>query len=468
MNMQFTSTVLWGRRPFEKQSSSAALARAACGICLTILLAAYTVCADSWFPPTPFVAVSENGQFVAHVTPASTNSKATVVVSAIKGQRTNELWRATLSNHSCPTEVFVSDDGSGVVSLDNWGGVGYGDDVVALYGPGGQKAKYSLEEFAPPPKPKPDSSGFPLTPIHGGYEGKFTHSTSSRHWRRYSIEFFFRVGSDVVFCIWLDWDKRWVVWQVVDGKLRKVTADLTKTLNAEARRRALQQARSGTDSSAPLNFLARLGHSEDRPLIEAWLRDKDFSTGSKTSYSSDKSKPSFFCWMAYSHKRKEAEKILSCWDGLTTNTSDMENVENYHYLGTVKVRVLLEAPPKKGGGMLRLYLIPAAVPLDKWSASQPEHYLIADLDNNFPVVFQDGKITDFPLTRTVDAAFYGVTAGDYRLKAVWNKAPPIANAKTIVCLPRSGDFESISSPVISVKRGQVSDGRVECIAPAGK
>src|SRR5215468_4985637 len=164
---------------------------AASGICLILSLVAHPVRADFWSPPTPFERLSENGQFVAHVTPSSTNSKATVVVSAIKGQRTNELWQATLSNHACPTEVVVSDDGSGVVTLDNWGGVGYGDDVVAIYGPSGPKAKYSLEEFAPPPT---SSEKFSLATIYGGYGGKFSHSTSSRHWRNYSIYFFYREG----------------------------------------------------------------------------------------------------------------------------------------------------------------------------------------------------------------------------------------------------------------------------------
>ena len=112
-------------------ASSAALALAACGICMIFSLVTYSVRADSWSPPRAFDTLSENGLFVAHVIPANTNSKATVVVSAIKNHRTNDLWRATLSNHACPTQVAVSDEGNGVVTLDNWSGVGYGKDVVS-------------------------------------------------------------------------------------------------------------------------------------------------------------------------------------------------------------------------------------------------------------------------------------------------------------------------------------------------
>ena len=347
--------------------------------------------------------------------------------------------------------------------------MGYGDDVVAVYGSEGQRAKYSLEEFAPPPKATPSTAQeFSLATINGGYEGKFSHSTSSRHWRRYSIQFFYRDAGEVLFCLWLDWDKRWVIWQLRDGKLRKVTTDLAKRLNAEGRSRALDQARAGDDSSAALNFLGRLRHPEDRPLVEAWLRAKTFSTGSTTTYSTGQSKPSF-CYNTYSFKRQEAENILSCWDGLTTNISAMGNVENYHYSGTVKGHVSLNAAPRKGDGTLRLYLIPTAVPLEKWSASKPEHYLIADLHDNFPVNFGNQKITDFPLTRTVDFVFYGVTAGNYRLKAVWNKTPPFTKPETIVCLPHSGDYESTNSLLISAKRGKLIEGiQIDCTTPAGK
>ena len=451
----------------EEPASSAALRFVACGICLFFSLVTYSVRADSWLPPTAFDTFSENGGFVAHVTPANTNYKATVVVSAIKNHRTNGLWRASLSNDYCPTEVVVSDDGSSVVTLDNWGGVGYGDNVVAIYGPSGLKAKYSLEEFAPPAKPKA-SSDVLIFSIHGGYDGKFVHSTSSRHWRRYSIYFFYPHARESLFCLWLDWEKRWVVWQMADGKLRKVTADLASKLNTEGRNRALQEVKTGENPSAALNFIGRLRRPEDRPLIEAWLRDSKFSTSSTMSYSSAHPNPSFR-YNAYSFKRQEAESILSCWDGITTNICVMGSLEEYHFLGTIKGQVALSVAPKKGDGTLRLYLIPTDVPLEKWSGSRPQHYLIADLHSNFPMELEDQKMKDFPLGRTIDFIFYGVTAGNYRLKAVWNKTPPFAKPETIVCLPRSGDYENTSSPLIAVKRGRIIDGvHIECSTPAGK
>ena len=94
------------------------------GIVLLFALFGYSVRADSWLPPRAFDTLSENGRFIAHVIPGGEKSKPRVVVSSIQSHRTNELWRATLSNDACPTQICVWDEGTGVVTLDNWGGSG--------------------------------------------------------------------------------------------------------------------------------------------------------------------------------------------------------------------------------------------------------------------------------------------------------------------------------------------------------
>jgi hypothetical protein len=445
------------------QGSTSAVGCNIFGIVLISALCGISAHGDSWLPAREFNTVSENGQFVARVIPATTNSKPLIVVSAIKGPRTNELWRATLSNKTCPVTVYLWDEGTGLVTLDNWGAGGYGNDVVAFYGPNGQKASYSLEQLAPPDNLS--GSGNETSSLlanRRAFDGKFPHSTSSRHWRRNSLYFFYQHAGEVLFCLWLDWDNRWLVWQLSDGKLRQVPEALATSLNTEGRMRALQHRDSRIDAHAALDFLGRLRHSEDRPLIEARLRDRDFFTGSRTTYSSEATKPSF-CFTAYSSKRQEADHILSRWDDRTTETSAMGNSEHYHFLGTVSGRIILDAAPKKGEGTLRLYLIPESIPLEKWSETQPEHYLIADLLNNFPTMFEEQTTKNFPLTKQIAFEIYGVTPDNYRLKAVWNKTPPWTQPDTAICIPHDGDFESIRSPVISVKKGQIADGiNLEC------
>jgi hypothetical protein len=48
-----------------------------------------------------------------------------------------KVWERRLSNDVAPVSALVSDGGEYVATFDNWRFVGYGDDVVVIYGPGG-------------------------------------------------------------------------------------------------------------------------------------------------------------------------------------------------------------------------------------------------------------------------------------------------------------------------------------------
>lgn len=47
-----------------------------------------------------------------------------------KGKR---LWNVRLDNEVAPVSALISDNGDYVITFDNWHGVGYGDNVVAIY-----------------------------------------------------------------------------------------------------------------------------------------------------------------------------------------------------------------------------------------------------------------------------------------------------------------------------------------------
>ncbi|MGB7070500.1 MAG: energy transducer TonB [Pyrinomonadaceae bacterium] len=47
-----------------------------------------------------------------------------------KGKR---LWNVRLDNEVSPVSALISDNGDYVITFDNWHGVGYGDNVVAIY-----------------------------------------------------------------------------------------------------------------------------------------------------------------------------------------------------------------------------------------------------------------------------------------------------------------------------------------------
>jgi hypothetical protein len=423
------------------------------------LLLPFSTRADSWLPPRQFDVSSENKQFVAYITPGTKASKPFLIVSSANDRRTNHLWKTKLSNQVSPIQAYLSDDGESAVTLDNWFGIGYGDDVVAIYGRKGQLAKFSLEQFAPPPA-QPKSAALPAG-LYGGYENKFSHSTASRHWRENSIQFFFREADHWLFCLWLDWEVRWVVWSRSDGKLVEVTPNQTERLNIEGRRRALEKRPYREMSSAELNFLGRMRLKEDRLLIESWLQDEKFSCDTMQSYSSPGDKPEF-TFTAQSSKRLIADKILARWDYKNSHNEGYHDRDRYHYLGTLKSVVAFPTAPAKGEGNLRLYLIPETISLDRWSESVPVHYLIADLKDLYPFAFENERQKDAKLLARVNFIIYGVTPGTYRLKVIWDKVAPFVSQKDIICQPHAGDYESASSPVISIRASQTKSAWIEC------
>ena len=48
------------------------------------------------------------------------------------------VWETALSNTVSPVHALVAPEGRYVVTFDNWHHVGYGDNVVIIYGPGGR------------------------------------------------------------------------------------------------------------------------------------------------------------------------------------------------------------------------------------------------------------------------------------------------------------------------------------------
>jgi hypothetical protein len=139
------------------------------------VLSCVHVLADSWALPTPKKYYSENKQYYFEVIPRvldsqlkyfedkvakrePAGSKPDVVDNYCKGifytqdknGKYEKLWETRLSNDVAPVGALVSDGGEYVVTFDNWHSVGYGDDVVAIYGSGGtQVRKMSLSDIFP-------------------------------------------------------------------------------------------------------------------------------------------------------------------------------------------------------------------------------------------------------------------------------------------------------------------------------
>lgn len=70
----------------------------------------------------------------------------------ITGTDTVLIWERKLLNDICPVSAIVSNDGSSIITFDNWYSNGYGGNVMVVYNEKGDaKRTYSLSEISPYP-----------------------------------------------------------------------------------------------------------------------------------------------------------------------------------------------------------------------------------------------------------------------------------------------------------------------------
>lgn len=85
----------------------------------------------------------------------------------INGTDSVLIWKRPLLNEVCPVYAIVANDGSSIVTFDNWYSAGYGVNVFVVYDEkGNAKKTYKLEEISP----------FPLN--------DYSMSISSLYWRK--------------------------------------------------------------------------------------------------------------------------------------------------------------------------------------------------------------------------------------------------------------------------------------------
>jgi hypothetical protein len=153
------------------------------------LLPASEARADSWPPPEKMVTLSANGEFRFTAEPAAMlgpgdefrqDFEPTPDGTPVKRPPPTGLlekrgspgewvrvWSGPLVNRIAPTEALVANDGSYVVTFDNWYSYGHGEHVIVLYGPDGTMVRsLALTDL-----------------VHRDYVEALPHSVSSLHWR---------------------------------------------------------------------------------------------------------------------------------------------------------------------------------------------------------------------------------------------------------------------------------------------
>ncbi len=206
---------------------------------LSGLLIPMTAKADTWENPRVKTYYSENKEFKLIITPQMTSDKyslwdyyksnkhpqtkkilrkkekfmrnisekdtiripCTAELYRMKGADSVLIWKRPLLNEVCPVYAIVSNDGSSIVTFDNWYSIGYGVNVFVVYNEKGNAEKtYKLEEISP----------FPLN--------DYSMSISSLYWRK-----------DVRY---IDTDKIEIVFESDDNKTSKRIYNI-KTLEFE-------------------------------------------------------------------------------------------------------------------------------------------------------------------------------------------------------------------------------------------
>jgi hypothetical protein len=119
---------------------------------LIVMLLPTTLRADSWLPPTPYARVSENAATIVRVEPGSTNPDGSGAKPAhcrfyrySEDKKTYEFCREhDIDNKTLPSDVVTPDDGSFLVTFDDYMG---GESVVVYDFSGRLLKKWALDDI---------------------------------------------------------------------------------------------------------------------------------------------------------------------------------------------------------------------------------------------------------------------------------------------------------------------------------
>lgn len=407
-----------------------------------IAMSEKVACADTWARPVEQLYLSENKQYVAQVTPVKDDNPATLKVFLVRDQEGWILWHCTLGNEGAPQDVFVTDDGKYVVTVnENSRRVhgGMGDYVLAFYNRRGLIKNYSLEQIL----------HYPDRIDQKEFRRLVSRSVSGRGWVSRPT-FLDEYQGKLYFCAWLHKGVRWLAWEVAGGEEVTLNDDMREHWDHKGLLWARQYDMQSRGYYSALRFLDRFKKPEDRKIFESLLTSNDFYTNYETR------NKKFVRFYSQSGRRSVVESFLTRWDGHPPET-DSRPDQTYYYLGVVEGTIALPREPRPGDRWMCIYLIPETEDTSKWYSSVPVHRLAKSFSKYF-LRNQQWPGSSIPFV------IQGVTPGKYRVKAVWDNATPYTfQDNYIKGPPQDGDYVSIESPIITVKPGEkIKDVIIEC------
>ncbi len=117
-------------------------------VCLAVIVC-INLFADTWAPPEPQKYYSSDKGYCFEIIPGDSLRVCKGILSTVHdGEKYQMVWSAHLVNQISPVTASVSDKGNYVATFDNWYRIGWGADVVVIYGAGGELvAKFGLEDI---------------------------------------------------------------------------------------------------------------------------------------------------------------------------------------------------------------------------------------------------------------------------------------------------------------------------------
>jgi hypothetical protein len=204
-------------------------------------------------------------------------------------------------------------------------------------------------------------------------------------------------------------------------------------------------------------FLAEAKQPGDRKYFEELLQTP-LSSGGEASMDGD-------C-RVWSRERSLGDVLLSEWESNSLASSVLssrpESESALKHLGEIRGAVKLPFPLPERPGNLFIYLFPAVTGPGDWAKSASVVKAAVVLEGavvpGMPPISKPPR----PPSRWRDLrdefgfSFSTLTPGEYKLKAVWDRRPPLGNTSgDSPVRPSPGDYESAESSAIKVGAGEV-------------
>jgi hypothetical protein len=229
---------------------------------------------------------------------------------------------------------------------------------------------------------------------------------------------------------------------------------------AQARRDSL------SESYAAYLFLARHKVAEGERYIRKLL---GLPFEQKHAFTSWREVPEF---TAISFERMLGDMAWRLWNEVPVERQpgpgfygDFDKTTASHYLGGVRGHLRLPmVRPDTNPGAVWIYLIRTRVKPGAWPTSRIVVPLYCNLD------FAGGAFrgASSPQFDAIDYRFATIAPGEYRLKAVWDRRPPIA-PESAIAIPEAGDYESAESAPFTIAAGATLAGpELDCTNRVGQ